>query len=588
MSRLPTSMRHVARARAAARRRCSRRSPRTAPPGRAAGSAPIAASRCSPPTLSKKTSMPSGAAAGELLGDRAVVVVEGGGEAELVGQPAHLLRASRRCRRPPTRRAAGRTGRPGCRPRRRRRRRRRRRPGRNAATPEEPGPGGQPRHPEHAQVVARRDAGQLRQHPHVRARRGRRRRARPASASTSAPSGTSGERESTTRPTAPPFIVSPTSHGGGVGLPGAASGRACTGRPTSPASGRRPARPAGSGCSTSTSRKSSGVGSPCGRAASCHSRVVTGTVPILPRPYRGLAAGSRCGGEPGWQRGPAPRLGACCSPGSRRSRSRPRTRCPAAPSRSRTCPRSTPSTATASSRRSPTGMQTAVFGAGCFWGVEKVFWETPGVYSTAAGYAGGFTPEPDVRGGLLGAHRAHRGRPGRLRPGGHLLRAAAQGVLGGPRPDPGHAPGQRRRHPVPLGDLLRDAGAGGGRAGHPRRVPGAADGGRLRRHHHRDRAAGRRSTTPRTTTSSTSTRCRNGYCPVHSTGVSCPVGLPGRLIIDRHLRRPRPAPAGARRRGARTGRRRRHRPAAARRGGRPRSRRAGRARSPSSTTPTAR
>ena len=42
----------------------------------------------------------------------------------------------------------------------------------------------------------------------------------------------------------------------------------------------------------------------------------------------------------------------------------------------------------------PEGMQTAVFGAGCVWGVEKVFWETPGVYSTAAGYAGGYTPNP--------------------------------------------------------------------------------------------------------------------------------------------------------------------------------------------------
>jgi peptide-methionine (S)-S-oxide reductase len=42
----------------------------------------------------------------------------------------------------------------------------------------------------------------------------------------------------------------------------------------------------------------------------------------------------------------------------------------------------------------PDGMSTAVFGLGCFWGAEKLFWENPGVYSTAAGYAGGFTPNP--------------------------------------------------------------------------------------------------------------------------------------------------------------------------------------------------
>jgi len=41
----------------------------------------------------------------------------------------------------------------------------------------------------------------------------------------------------------------------------------------------------------------------------------------------------------------------------------------------------------------PAGIETAVFGMGCFWGAEKEFWETPGVYSTAAGYAGGHTPE---------------------------------------------------------------------------------------------------------------------------------------------------------------------------------------------------
>src|SRR5262245_26013789 len=42
----------------------------------------------------------------------------------------------------------------------------------------------------------------------------------------------------------------------------------------------------------------------------------------------------------------------------------------------------------------PEGMSTAVFGLGCFWGAEKLFWQTPGVYSTAAGYAGGYTPNP--------------------------------------------------------------------------------------------------------------------------------------------------------------------------------------------------
>jgi len=42
----------------------------------------------------------------------------------------------------------------------------------------------------------------------------------------------------------------------------------------------------------------------------------------------------------------------------------------------------------------PQGVDTAVFGMGCFWGAEKIFWEAPGVYTTAAGYAGGFTPNP--------------------------------------------------------------------------------------------------------------------------------------------------------------------------------------------------
>jgi peptide-methionine (S)-S-oxide reductase len=42
-------------------------------------------------------------------------------------------------------------------------------------------------------------------------------------------------------------------------------------------------------------------------------------------------------------------------------------------------------------------LQKVVFGLGCFWGAERKFWETEGVYSTAAGYSGGVTPNPDYR-----------------------------------------------------------------------------------------------------------------------------------------------------------------------------------------------
>jgi peptide-methionine (S)-S-oxide reductase len=42
----------------------------------------------------------------------------------------------------------------------------------------------------------------------------------------------------------------------------------------------------------------------------------------------------------------------------------------------------------------PAGLQTALFGMGCFWGAERLFWQTPGVYTTAVGYAGGATPNP--------------------------------------------------------------------------------------------------------------------------------------------------------------------------------------------------
>ena len=45
----------------------------------------------------------------------------------------------------------------------------------------------------------------------------------------------------------------------------------------------------------------------------------------------------------------------------------------------------------------PENMQIALFGLGCFWGAERKFWQTSGVYTTAVGYAGGYTPNPTYR-----------------------------------------------------------------------------------------------------------------------------------------------------------------------------------------------
>lgn len=53
----------------------------------------------------------------------------------------------------------------------------------------------------------------------------------------------------------------------------------------------------------------------------------------------------------------------------------------------------------------PAGLERAVFGLGCFWGAERMFWQVPGVYSTAVGYAAGVTPNPtyqEVCSGMTG------------------------------------------------------------------------------------------------------------------------------------------------------------------------------------------
>ena len=45
----------------------------------------------------------------------------------------------------------------------------------------------------------------------------------------------------------------------------------------------------------------------------------------------------------------------------------------------------------------PENMEMALFGLGCFWGAERKFWETPGVFTTAVGYTAGYTPNPDYK-----------------------------------------------------------------------------------------------------------------------------------------------------------------------------------------------
>ena len=162
----------------------------------------------------------------------------------------------------------------------------------------------------------------------------------------------------------------------------------------------------------------------------------------------------------------------------------------------------------------PGGIRTAIFGMGCFWGAERMFWQAEGVYTTAVGYAGGFTPNPtyeEVCSGMTGHAEVvlvgYDVSPDQLR-------GDAEDLLGGPRPHPGDAPGQRRRHPVPLAAAV----AGRGPAATPPRPPGQTYQERLtrRRHGRRSRPSSppptpsTPSTTPRPTTSSTSPRTPAG------------------------------------------------------------------------------
>ena len=157
----------------------------------------------------------------------------------------------------------------------------------------------------------------------------------------------------------------------------------------------------------------------------------------------------------------------------------------------------------------PEGTELALFGMGCFWGAERMFWQLgDGIHTTAVGYSAGYTPNPTYE-EVCSARTGHN----------EVVRVVF---------DPevisyeqllatfweGHDPTQGMRQGNDVGTQYRSGDlhilgrAAAGRRGDPRRVPGAADRRGLRRHHHRDRAGRGTSTTRRTTTSSTSRRCR--------------------------------------------------------------------------------
>ena len=171
-------------------------------------------------------------------------------------------------------------------------------------------------------------------------------------------------------------------------------------------------------------------------------------------------------------------------------------------------------------------LQEAIFGLGCFWGAEQMFWQTPGVVSTSVGYAGGVTPNP--------TYEEVCSRRARVTPkwcaSSTIRRRSATTICcacsgkatirrRGCARAATSARSTARRSTTPS-DEQRDA-AEASRDAYQRRAERARATATSRpRSHPR-----RRSISPRNITSSTWRRIRNGYCGHGGTGVTCPVGV---------------------------------------------------------------
>ncbi len=158
----------------------------------------------------------------------------------------------------------------------------------------------------------------------------------------------------------------------------------------------------------------------------------------------------------------------------------------------------------------PAGLEQAMFGMGCFWGAEKKFWQLPGVYSTAVGYAAGLTPNPTYREVCSGMTGHNEVVLVVFDPKKVSVRRAAQDILGESRPHAGDAPGQRRRHAVSLGHLRVRRRAARRRAPITRRAFRSSCRSAVSAPSRPRSCRRRSSTTPRTITSNICRRTRTG------------------------------------------------------------------------------